>query len=210
MTTVLLTGFVPFGGDAVNPSGDAVRRVAEQWDRPDHLIAEVLPVSFAASARALRTLIDQHRPDIVLATGLAGGRSAIGVERIAVNLADARIADNDGVQPIDEPCIPGAPAAAFATVPVKAIAAAIADAGIEAEVSHSAGTFVCNHVFYATLDAVPAGALAGFIHVPWARGTEPAGQPSLPLDDIVSALRIALDTAIDPPSTRVVAGGTLH
>lgn len=210
MSTVLLTGFEPFGGDAVNPSGDAVRRVARDWDAPQRLIAEVLPVAFAGAADRMRALIEQHRPDIVLATGLAGGRAAIGVERIAVNLADARIADNDGAQPVDEPSIPGAPAAAFATLPVKAVAAAIAGAGIPAEVSHTAGTFVCNHVFFTALAAAPEGTIAGFIHVPWARGTEPAGQPSLPLDDIVTALRLALETAIDPSAAPAGVGGALH
>lgn len=211
MSTVLLTGFEPFGGDAVNPSGDAVRLLAAHWDEPHELIVDVLPVTFAGAAARLRALIDAHRPDVVVAAGLAGGRRAVGVERVAVNLADARIPDNAGAQPVDEACIEGAPAAAFATLPVKAIARAVAAAGIPAEVSHTAGTFVCNHVFFTALDAVPAGTPAGFIHVPWAAGAAPAGQPALPIDDIVAALRIALVTALDEPAAAPgLPGGALH
>jgi pyroglutamyl-peptidase len=210
VTRILLTGFEPFGGDAVNPSGDAVRTVADGWDGPEDLVVAVLPVSFAGAASLLRELIADHRPDVVVATGLAGDRTAIGVERIAVNLADARIPDNDGAQPMDEPCLTGAPPAAFSTLPVKAIAAAIREAGIPAEVSHTAGTFVCNHVFFAALDAVPAGTPAGFLHVPWATGHAPAGQPSLPADDIAAALRIAIRVTIDGGDAPAGPGGSLH
>jgi len=217
MRTVLLTGFEPFGGDAVNPSGDAVRALARAWDGRETLITDVLPVTFAGAATRMRALIDGHRPDIVLATGLAGGRSAIGVERIAVNLADARIPDNDGAQPVDAPSVAGAPPAAFATLPVKAIAAAIRAAGIPAEVSHTAGTFVCNHVFFTALDAAPPGVLAGFLHVPWATGQAPTATgrpavPELPATHIADAVRIAIRTALDPAASASAAGvgGTLH
>lgn len=210
MTTVLLTGFEPFGGDAVNPSGDAVRAVAAHWDGPEQLVTAVLPVTFDGAAAQLRALIATHRPDVVVAAGLAGGRGAIGVERIAVNLADARIPDNAGTQPVDEPCVPGGPDARFATLPVKAIAAAIRDAGIPAEVSHTAGTFVCNHVFFVALDAVDAGVPAGFVHVPWATGQSPAGQPELPPEHIATALRVAIRTALEAPPSSPIAGGSLH
>jgi pyroglutamyl-peptidase len=220
MTTVLLTGFEPFGGDAVNPSGDAVRAVADGWEGAEALVVDVLPVTFAGAAARLRELIDTHRPDVVIATGLAGGRAAVGVERVAVNLADARIPDNAGDQPVDAPSIAGAPAAAFATLPVKAIAAAIRAAGIPAEVSHTAGTFVCNHVFFTALDAVAATVPAGFLHVPWADGQAAAGIPALPAADIAEALTIAVRTTLDAltaasgSGARVggipLLGGTLH
>lgn len=210
MTTVLLTGFEPFGGDAANPSGDAVRLVAAAWEGPATLRTAILPVAFAGGATRLRELIAEHRPAVVLTTGLAGGRSAIGIERIAVNLIDARIPDNAGAQPIDEPSIADAPPAAFATLPVKAIAAAIRDAGIPAEVSHTAGTFVCNHVFFTALAAAPSGTRAGFIHVPWAIRHAPPGQSALPLGDIAHALRIALEVALaGAPDPRDTAG-SLH
>lgn len=217
MTTVLLTGFEPFGGDAVNPSGDAVRAVAAEWSGPESLVVDVLPVTFAGAADRLRELVGIHRPDVVVATGLAGGRAAIGVERVAVNLADARIPDNAGAQPVDEPSVDGAPAGAFSTLPVKAIAAAIRAAGIPAEVSHTAGTFVCNHVFFTALDAVPDGVRAGFVHVPWATGQAPAGSgaPELAPDDIARALVLAIRTTLDERSGSAVGahelpGGTLH
>ncbi len=154
MTTVLLTGFEPFAGDVTNPSGDAVRMVADQWDEPEKLVTAVLPVEFDRARRSLLELIAMHEPDVVIATGLAGGRTGISVERVAINLIDARIPDNAGDQPVDVPSSPGAPAAHFATLPVKAITAAIADAGIPAAVSHSAGTFVCNHAMFTALDVV--------------------------------------------------------
>ncbi|MCT9821571.1 pyroglutamyl-peptidase I [Microbacterium sp. W1N] len=210
MTTVLLTGFEPFAGDPANPSGDAVRAVAASWSGPETLVTEVLPVTFAGAADRIRELIAAHAPDVVIATGLAGGRGAVGVERVAINLQDARIPDNAGAQPVDEPSVPGAPAAIFATLPVKAIAAAVRAAGIPAEVSHTAGTFVCNHVMYTALDAVPDGIRAGFIHVPWGTGQGPGGQPELPLADIVRALEIAVSVASTPGPDLARPAGALH
>jgi pyroglutamyl-peptidase len=210
MTTVLLTGFEPFAGDATNPSGDAVRMVADQWDDPEQLVTAVLPVAFDHARRSLLELIATHEPDVVIATGLAGGRSGISVERVAINLIDARIPDNTGDQPVDVPSSPGAPAARFATLPVKAITAAIGDAGIPAAVSHSAGTFVCNHTMFTALDADgPTGRRAGFIHVPYARETAPGDRPSLPLTDIARALRIALRTSLDTDVDVSYAAGTI-
>lgn len=209
MSTVLLTGFEPLGGDAVNPSGDAVRRVGASWRGPAELVVEVLPVTFAGAATRLRELITAHRPDVVIAVGLAGGSDRIRVERIAVNLADARIPDNAGARPIDEESVPGAPLAREATLPVKAIAAAVRAVDIPAEVSHSAGTFVCNHVFFTALDAVPSGVAAGFVHVPWADGQGPERSPGLPLDDIVRALEIAIDTALTTEISTPLVGGAL-
>lgn len=210
MTTVLLTGFEPFGGDAVNPSGDAVRAVGDSWHGPGTLVTEILPVTFAGAASRLRELIAQHHPEVVIAAGLASGRAAVGVERVAVNLADARIPDNEGAQPIDEPCVPGAAAAAFATLPVKAIARAMQDAGIPAEVSHTAGTFVCNHVFFTALDAAAPGTRAGFVHVPWATGQAPAGEPELPPAMLADALRIAVRVSLATSADVAAPGGALH
>lgn len=211
MTRVLLTGFEPFGGDSTNPSGDAVRQVAAEWDGAATLITEVLPVTFVGASARLRELIAAHAPDVVIATGLAGGTTSIRVERIAVNLIDARIPDNAGDQPIDESSVPGAPNALFATLPVKAIAAAIQDAGIPASVSHTAGTFVCNHVFFTALDAAPSGTRAAFIHVPWATGQSSDGSFELPLDDVVRAVHLAIDVALMKPSrTSAPVGGTLN
>lgn len=210
MTTVLLTGFEPFAGDATNPSGDAVRLVAARWSGSERLVVEVLQVVFASAAERLRLLMDEHRPDIVIATGLAGGRAQVTPERVAINLADARIPDNAGDQPVDRPVVEGGPTAHFASLPVKAIAAALTDDGIPAAVSHSAGTFVCNHVMFTALDAAAPGVRAGFVHVPYAREDAPAGAPALPLDDIARALEIAVRTALDVRTDASTPGGALH
>lgn len=210
MTTVLLTGFDPFGGDAANPSGEAVHLVASRWTGPEVLVTAVLPVTFAGAAARLRALMDEHRPDVVIAAGLAGGRAAIGVERVAVNLVDARIPDNDGDQPVDVPSVPGAPAAHFATLPVKAIVARITEAGFPAELSYSAGTFVCNHVFFTALEAAASSVRAGFVHVPWSTEHAPAGAAALPLRDIADALEIAVRTSVEVAEDAAVPGGTLH
>lgn len=207
---VLVTGFEPFGGAATNPSGDAVRRLAaqwdEQWDGPERLVTDVLPVTFSGAAPRLRALLDEHRPAAVLAVGLAEGREAVTPERVAVNLADARIPDNAGAQPLDEPVEPDGPAAYFATAPVKHVAAAIADAGIPAAVSHTAGTFVCNHVFYAALHHLHRTGRphvpATFVHVPTT--------DVVTLDDQATALRIAVRTLLEPPAAPSPPGGAVH
>ncbi|MDE0547196.1 pyroglutamyl-peptidase I [Microbacterium sp. C7(2022)] len=211
MARILLTGFEPFGGDTVNPSGDAVALVADAWTGPDELVTATLPVSFRGAAEQMNALLDRHSPDIVIATGLAGGRSAVTPERVAINLADARIPDNDGAQPVDQESVPGGPPAAFATLPVKAIAGAIRDAGIPAEVSYSAGTYVCNHVFAHVMqwaDAAP-GRRGGFIHVPYATGQGSQNAPELPLEDIARALRIAVRISVDRSVDIHVTGGAI-
>lgn len=210
MTKALLTGFEPFAGDAANPSEEAVHLVASRWSGPEELITAVLPVRFAGAAARMRELLAEHRPDVVIATGLAGGRSAIGVERVAINLADARITDNGGFQPTDEPSIPGGPAAYFSTLPVKSAVHAVLDAGISAQVSYSAGTFVCNHTFFALLDAVPPGVRAGFVHVPWSTENAPQGAPSLPSAAIAQAIEIIVRVSLEAQADEHLPGGTLH
>lgn len=211
MTTVLLTGFEPFGGDTANPSGEAVRIVAGRWSGRERLVTAVLPVTFSGAADRLRALVEEHRPDAVIAAGLAGGRGTIAVERVAVNLIDARIPDNDGAQPVDEPSAPQAPPAHFATLPVKEIARRIAADGIPAEVSYSAGTFVCNHVFFTALEIAAPGTRAGFVHVPWSAEHAPtAAGATLPLGDIARALEIAVRTTLDVTADAAIPGGTLH
>lgn len=210
MTTVLLTGFEPFGTDAVNPSGDAVREVAARWGGPEGLVVAVLPVTFAGAAARLRELLDEHDPDIVICAGLAGGRSRISVERVGVNLIDARIADNDGDQPVDVPSLPGGPPAVFASLPVKAIVRDASARGIPIETSLSAGSFVCNHVLvHAGAWADAHGRRAGFIHVPWAAGQAPRDEPELPLETIVQALEVAIRTSLNVTDDIVVPGGTI-
>ena len=197
MAVILLTGFAPFDGAARNPSADAVDAVAAGYDGPHELVAATLPVSFAASARQLRALIAQHSPDAVIATGLAGGSPRIAVERIGVNLIDARIPDNDGAQPHDAPSEVGGPAARFATLPVKRLVEVLTAEGLPAQLSLSAGSYVCNHVLYTALGAVPQDAVAGFVHLPWSADTAPAGAPHLSAEQLARAVRLVVDHALD-------------
>ena len=210
MTGVLLTGFEPFGTDAVNPSGDAVRAVAAQWSGPEVLFVDVLRVSFDGAAARLAELLDEHSPDIVICAGLAGGRARVSVERVGINLIDARIPDNDGDQPIDVPSLPGGPAAVFASLPVKAIVRDASALGIPIETSLSAGSFVCNHVLvHAGAWADAHGRRAGFIHVPWAAGQAPGAEPELPLEAMVHALEVAIRTSLDVTEDVSIPGGTI-
>jgi pyroglutamyl-peptidase len=211
MTTILLTGFEPFGSDAVNPSGEAVRLIASRWSRPERLVTDVLPVTFRGSALRLAELLEKHRPDVVVATGLAGGRSRVSIERVGVNLLDARIPDNDGEQPVDEPSLPGGPAAVFSSLPVKAIVRDVAAAGVPVQASLTAGSYVCNHVLvHAAAWAEGSGARAGFIHLPWAERQAPHGEPELALGQSALAIETAIRTTLETADDVHAAGGALH
>ncbi|WHP17983.1 pyroglutamyl-peptidase I [Cellulomonas sp. ES6] len=214
--TVLLTGFEPFEGQPVNASWAAVRAVAGGWSETDEgavLVTALLPVSFARAPRRLAELLAQVRPDLVVCVGEAGGRSAVGVERVAVNVQDARIPDEDGDQPVDVPVVPGGPVAHLSSLPVKACLAAVLEAGVPGEVSNTAGTYVCNTVAYALADQLAGGrvpgARGGFVHVPRLPEQVPAGSASLDAGSAATGLgavvRAALRTTQDVP----IAAGTL-
>ena len=195
---VLLTGFDAFGGQALNPSSLAVHALRGRRIAGHRVVTAELPTAFDSAPARLRALIETHRPALVVCVGQAGGRAAISLERVAINLIDARIADNALAQPVDEPVVPGAPAAYFSTLPLKAMLAALQRDGLAAEVSQTAGTFVCNQVFYALMHALATrrgwGRLrGGFIHVPW---LPEQGTPSMPLADIVRGLRVAVRVAL--------------
>ncbi|KQO65101.1 pyroglutamyl-peptidase I [Curtobacterium sp. Leaf261] len=203
MTTILLTGFEPFAGAVRNPSWDAVSRIAAEWQGDERVEAVLLPVSFVRSVEVLAEALDRLTPDVVVAVGLAEGRSGITPERIAVNLDDARIPDADGAQPVDAPVLPGGPAAFFTTLPVKRMVAAARDAGAPASLSATAGAYVCNHVFTAlqSLLAGRPGVRSGFVHVgatPETRDSERQDPTSVPLETIVAGLTAAVRAAIDP------------
>ena len=161
--TLLVTGFEPFGGCAANPSGDAALRLDGALIAGHPVHGRRLPCVFAQAPQMLRDWVDELQPALVLCLGLALSRRGFHPERVAINLIDARIADNAGAQPVDVPVDPAGPPAAFSTVPVKAMAAALRAAGHQAEVSYSAGTYVCNQVFYALM-AMPVPR-AGFLHL---------------------------------------------
>ena len=204
MTRVLLTGFEPFGGETVNPSWVAVQAVAREWSGPEEIIPVQLPVVFDDS---IDRAIAEHSPDLVVSVGQAGGFATIELERVAINVQDARIPDNSGAQPTDEPVVEGGPAAHFSSLPIKAAVAAVRAAGIPASVSQSAGTYTCNHVFYRLRHL---GAHGGFVHVPFS--TEQLGERdvvSLPQSQITEAVRIVVRTALDVSTDPKVSGGAL-
>lgn len=203
MKKILLTAFEPFGGEKINPALEAVKLV--KAPAGVELTKLTVPTSFKRSAECVLAAIGSIEPDVVLCVGQAGGRKAITPERVAINLDDAKICDNDGNMPHDTPIVKDAPAAYFATLPVKKIAAALNETGIAAEVSYSAGTFVCNHLMYSVLHCAaqerPA-MQAGFIHVPYipeqTRGKCPE-TPSMPLESIARGLEIALEILENEP-----------
>ncbi|MFF2926945.1 pyroglutamyl-peptidase I [Streptomyces celluloflavus] len=214
MARVLLTGFEPFDGESVNPSWPAVRAAAAEPPAGLEIATAELPCVYGAARVALRAAIEETRPEIVVSVGQAGGRPDITVERVAVNLDDARIPDASGARPIDEPIVPGGPAAYFSTLPVKACVAAVRAAGLPASVSNTAGTFVCNHVFYALAHLIATelpGVRGGFVHVPFApEQVLDRARPSLPVADVARALREIAATAARTRTDLRVAEGATH
>ncbi|WP_058910036.1 pyroglutamyl-peptidase I [Entomohabitans teleogrylli] len=214
MSVVLITGFEPFGGEDINPSWEVVRQLHQREIAGSRIVARQLPCTFGDSLSVLNAAIDEFRPRRVLAVGQAGGRAEISVERVAININDARIADNRGQQPIDTPVIAGGPAAWFSTLPVKAMVAAMRQAGIPAAVSQSAGTFVCNHVMYGVLHKLQdiADAGGGFIHVPYLpeQAVAHSGAPSMTLGMMREALEIAITVALTVDQDVPIVGGTTH
>ncbi|MFE3773986.1 pyroglutamyl-peptidase I [Streptomyces sp. NPDC059122] len=213
-TCVLFTGFAPFDGAATNPSWQAVRTAAATPLAGLALHTAELPCVYGASLTALRTAIDETRPDLVVAVGQAGGRPDITVERVALNVDDARIPDNAGAEPIDEPIVPDGPAAYLSTLPIKACVAAVRAAGLPASVSNTAGTFVCNHVFYGLAHLIATELphiRGGFVHVPYApEQVTDRAQPSLPVDAVATALREIAATAARTRTDLRVAEGATH
>ncbi len=205
--TVLLTAFEPFGGDPRNPSWEAAQRLAATWDGPATLVVEQLPVVFAESRARLAAAITEHRPDVVVATGVATGRTAVTPERVAINVVDARIPDNAGAQPVDQPIDPNGPPAAFSSLPIKRIVRDVRAVGVPSAVSNTAGTFTCNQVFYELMSfGAREGFRAGFVHVPATPDLAGDG-PSLELGEIVVALDAVLRAALDPAPDLVEQGG---
>ena len=209
--SVLLTGFDAFGGHTDNPSWLAVQALHGESVAGHTLVAAQLPTTFVGATNMLLRLLKQHQPALVICVGQAGGRSALSLERIAINIQDARIVDNAGAQPIDAPVVTAGPAAYFSTLPIKAMMRALTDAGLAADVSQTAGTFVCNHVFYGLMHALDKQigsqkTRGGFIHVP---NLPTQGVPSMPLQDMVRGLRIAVGCALTTPSDILLGAGTL-
>jgi len=212
LPVVLVTGFDAFGGDALNPSWLAAKALHGRRMAGHKIVAAQLPTVFDDSLKVLRVLLRTHRPALVLCLGLAGGRAALSLERVAINVNDARIADNAQAQPVDTPVVPGGPAAYFTRLPVKAMLQALQHAGVAAEVSQTAGTFVCNHVFYGLMHELATrrgfkAVRGGFVHVPW---LPEQGTPAMALSDTVRGLAVALRCALGTRADIAQGAGALH
>jgi pyroglutamyl-peptidase len=209
----LVTGFEPFGGERVNPAQEALERLPPRLGAVA-IRTQLLPAVFGEALDALETALRASEPDIVLCVGLAGGRAALSLERVAINKDDARIPDNKGRRPIDLPVVAGGPAAYFTTLPIKAAAAALREAGLPAIVSNSAGTFVCNHVFYGLMHLAATRRLdlrGGFLHVPYlpSQAARQDGAPSMALLDIVRGIEIILTVAASRTDDIAAADGAI-
>lgn len=200
MKKVLITGFDPFGGEKINPALEAVKELKNIEFTNIELSIKEIPTVFYKSIKVLEAAIDEIKPDVVICIGQAGGRSEITIERVAINVIDARISDNENNQPVDVTIVEDGPAAYFATIPIKDIAMNIRKAGIPAAISNTAGTFVCNQLLYGLMHIINTkykNIKGGFIHIPYLPGQalNYKNQPSMNLLDMVKALEIAVNTA---------------
>ena len=209
---ILVTGFDPFGGETVNPAYEAVKLLPDTIGGAQIFKLEI-PTVFSLSGPAVEEGIKKYQPDVVLCVGQAGGRASISVEKVAINFVDARIPDNNGEQPLDEPLQADGPAAYFSTLPVKSMVQHVKDAGLPCYLSFTAGTYVCNSIMYNVLymcEKRYPGIRAGFIHVPYACGQVIAKAnttPSMPLETIAKSLEYAIEAiAIDRQDSGESAG----
>jgi pyroglutamyl-peptidase len=211
----LLTGFEPFDGETENPSRAIVRALRGRRVRGHRIVGAILPVEFDRSLPALGALLREHRPALVIAVGQAGGRDSISLERVAINLIDARIPDNAGSQPVDVPVVAGAPDAYFSTLPLKAMLRTLQARGIPAALSQTAGTYVCNQVFFGLMHQLAKRhrrSRGGFIHVPFLpeQVAGRAGVPALPLADMIAAIRVCIEAALSTKADIRLAAGATH
>jgi pyroglutamyl-peptidase len=191
MSKILVTGFEAFDKSTLNPSAEIVKAL-----KGDDLVTAILPVVFGQTSAQLRELIDLHKPSAVLCLGLAVGRSEITPERIAINLENARIADNAGNQPLEQRIMADGPDGHFSTLPLEKMVASMKAAGIPASISLSAGTFVCNHIFYVLQDYLKDSSIkSGFMHVPLMdeQRKEYPNLPTMPIRQMIAGVEIALD-----------------
>lgn len=199
--TVLVTGFEPFGGESSNPSEQLAERLSGRSLHGWRVASAVLPVTFAHAASTLLSVVARERPSVILCLGQVGGTSAIRLERLAINLCDAPMPDNGGAQPREAAIVEDGPVGYWSTLPLRTMARAIKDTGIAVELSSSAGTYVCNHVFYSLMHALRDAAKvavvqAGFVHVPYAREQGHATAPSIPLHEMECALRASIEALV--------------
>lgn len=211
---LLLTGFDPFGGESINPALEAVKLVSDKIGEVEVVKLEV-PTVFYKSIETVDKAIAEHNPDVVLCIGQAGGRFDITPERVAINVNDARIKDNEGNQPLEGAIFEDGAPAYFTTLPIKAMVAKVREAGIPASVSNTAGTFVCNHLMYGALylaDKKYPGLKAGFIHVPFipSQTVNRVASPSMSVDVIAKGLEAAIAAIGENESDIKAVEGTTH
>lgn len=211
---ILVTGFDPFGGEKINPSIEAVKKLPDSIAGAEIIKLEI-PTVIGKSIEKIREKLEEVHPDAVLSIGQAGGRADISVERIGINCDDCRIKDNEGNQPTDEKIIKDGPDAYFSTLPIKAMVKNIQDGGVPASVSNTAGTFICNHVLYgvAHIQATKHNEMrTGFIHIPFLpeQVVDKKNMPSMALDTIVKGLTLAIEAIVNNKDDIKITGGKTH
>ena len=211
---VLVTGFDPFGGESINPAWEAVKVIKNEIAGAE-IVTMQIPTVVGKSIEKIHSKMVEINPDIVIAVGQAGGRFGVTPERVAINVTDARIPDNEGNQPIDEPIFADGDTAYFSNLPVKAMVQAIKDAGYPAFLSNTAGTYICNHVMYGILYYIRKefpNVRGGFIHVPFAASqvVEKPNTPSMAIADITASLEAAILAAVEHKDDLKIIGGETH
>lgn len=213
MKKVLLTGFEPFGGEEINPSLEIAKILNEKETAEYKIFSRKLPCVFGDAIQQLKAVIQEIQPDLVLCVGQAGGRPELSIERVAINIDDARIPDNKGNQPIDVPIISGGPVAYWSSLPIKAIVKHLHEAGLPASISQTAGTYVCNHVFYGLMHEIQQSDIrGGFIHIPFLpeQTKERPQTASLELKDMVRGIEIAIQVSTAYEEDLIIEGGQTH
>ncbi|HLS53991.1 MAG TPA: pyroglutamyl-peptidase I [Tissierellaceae bacterium] len=212
---ILVTAFDPFGGDKINPALEAVKLLKEEIAGAE-IVKLMIPTVFKKSVEKTVEAIEKERPDVVLSVGQAGGRFDLTPERVAINIDDARIKDNEGNQPIDQPIYKDGKPAYFSTLPIKAMVENIRKVGLPASVSNTAGTFVCNHIMYGVLyhiDKTGKDIRAGFIHVPFTPEqvvSRPSPAPYMATEDIARGLEAAIEAIVENDQDIKSIGGKIH
>lgn len=214
MAKILVTGFEPFGGEPINPALEAVKQLNGKFIAGHQIVTKAVPVVREKSIAAIIENIKAEQPYLVLAIGQAGGRPDITVERVAINMDDFRIEDNEGNQPIDEPIAAAGPTAYWSTLPIKAMVEKMRLGGIPASISNTAGTFVCNHLFYGLMHHLANHGnkiRGGFVHIPYLpeQAARNPGQPSMGLDTIVQGLTLALEAALSTEEDYKLGAGKI-
>lgn len=212
--TILLTGFEPFAGELINPSWEIAKRLNQKFIKDYQIISHQLECAFGTAGKHLLELVQQYNPDIVISLGQAGGRTTISLEKVAINFIDARIADNNAKQIIDEPINPIGKTAYFSNLPLSNICHELNNQAIPCVISYTAGTFVCNYVFYTLMEHIDKYSLStkgGFVHVPFIpeQVVKSPLQASMALDTMINGVQLILENTIHNNQELKISNGTL-